>query len=67
MATGCLQVLDDGVLVPPPRPSSVPPVMVKVLLSQSNPSSGCVVPMAMAVPPLMVSVPLESMPSLLLA
>lgn len=39
-----MQVFVVGVLVLPPVPMMIPPVIVKVFWSQSNPSSGMVVP-----------------------
>ena len=63
--TGCEVALVVGVEVVPPMPISVPPVTANVFSSQSKPPSGTVVPLAMTTPPLMVSVALESMPSLL--
>jgi hypothetical protein len=49
-----------GLLVAPPKPMRVPPETAKVLLSQSKPSSGAVVPSEMIVPPEMAMVPLLS-------
>lgn len=53
-----------GELVLPPVPITAPPVIIKVFRSQSIPASGCPLPEALTTPPLIASVPFESIPSL---
>jgi hypothetical protein len=50
--TFCVQTLVVGVLVAPAIPAKVPPVILKVLLSQSKASSGTSDPIATIKPPL---------------
>lgn len=62
---GWLQEDVVGVEQSPPSPTIVPPVMLKRLWSQSKAPSGVSVPEQTIVPPLMFSVPLESIASFL--
>ena len=58
---------DVGLLVAPPVPTIIPPLMTNLFWSQSKPSSGELEPELKAIPPLIVIVPLESIPSLFVA
>jgi len=64
LTIGCVHTLVVGLEVLPAMAKMVPPVILNVLLSQSNPHSGELAPIATIRPPFIVIVPLESIASL---